>query len=112
MYLSLPIYVESTRPGGGATVYQARPLFFPQPSVKGERLERVLTRLAQDLGQLLNGLGRSSRHDELAKYTFAPRMRTHRLELTLMLRKRTARVRFLFVTFRHLGRRIVFTPSV
>jgi ATP-dependent Clp protease ATP-binding subunit ClpA len=112
MNLTLPIYVEGSRPGGGALVYHARPLFFPVPTVKGERLERLLTRLAQDLGQLLNALGKADRHDELAAWTFAPPLRTQRLDLTLLLRRRTPRCRFLFVTFRHFGRRLSFTPSV
>ncbi|HKI33955.1 MAG TPA: AAA family ATPase [Gemmataceae bacterium] len=112
MNLTLPIYVESSRPGGGATVYRARPLFFGQPEVRGERLERVLTRLAQDLAQRLNRLGKAKRHEDLADYTFSPQLRTQRLDLTLALRRRTARCRFLFVTFRHFGRRLAFTPGV
>jgi ATP-dependent Clp protease ATP-binding subunit ClpA len=111
MNMTIPIYVEGARSGGG-TVYQARPLFFADPPVRGERLERLLTRLAQDLDRLLSALGRLQRHDDLAARLFSPTLRTHRLDLTLALRRRTARCRFLFVTFRHLGRRLAFTPSV
>jgi ATP-dependent Clp protease ATP-binding subunit ClpA len=112
MNLTLPIYVESFRPGGGATIYRARPLFFDKPEVRGERLERVLTRLAQDLAQQLNRLGKAQRHEELAAYSFNPQLRTQRLDLTLSLRRRTARCRFLFVIFRQLGRRLAFSPGV
>ncbi|HEX5268847.1 MAG TPA: AAA family ATPase, partial [Gemmataceae bacterium] len=112
MNLTLPIYVESSRPGGGATVYRARPLFFPEPVVRGERLERVLTRLAQDVAKQLTDQGRQPRHDALAAWTFSPALRSQRIELRLELRRRTARCRFLFVIFRHFGRRIAFTPSV
>src|SRR5579885_3096312 len=111
MNLSIPIYVEGLREGGG-TIYQARPLFFAAPVARGERLERLLTRLAQDIGRQLSTLGRQKRHEELAGWTFSPPLRTHRLDLTLTLRRRTARCRFLFVSFRHFGRRLAFTPSV
>lgn len=112
MNISVPVYVESTRSRGGATVFSARPLFFSQPSQRGERLERLLARLARDLTQALAELGRQGRHDALAAYTFNPSLREQRLELTIALRRRTARCRFLFLVFRHFGRRIAFTPSV
>jgi ATP-dependent Clp protease ATP-binding subunit ClpA len=112
MNLNLPIYVEGTRPAGGATVYQARPLFFPQPEVRGEKLDRLLARLARDLAQLLHGLGRAARHDALAAWSFSPPLHTERLDLALPLRRGTARCRFLFVLFRQFDRRIAFTPSV
>jgi ATP-dependent Clp protease ATP-binding subunit ClpA len=111
MNLSIPIYVEGLRAGGG-TIYQARPLFFAEPVVRGERLERLLARLAQDIGRELSALGRKTRHEELAAWTFSPHLRTQRLDLTLTLRRRTARCRFVFVSFRHFGRRLAFTPSV
>ena len=112
MNLSVPIYVEGQKPNGGATTYQARPLFFGAPVVRGQNLDRLLTRLAQDLGQCLTDLGRQPRHTELAAYTFAPRVSTQRLDLLLELRRTTARCRYLFVTFRHFGRSLAFTPSV
>ena len=112
MNLTLPIYVESLKPAGGATVFQVRPLFFPRPLLRGDRIDRVLGRLAQDLDQELTRLGREARHDELAGYTFYPRLGQQRVELTLELRRRTARCRFLFVWFRQFGRRLAFTPAV
>ena len=112
MNLTIPIYVESSRPGSGATVYEARPLFIDHLTVTGERLERVLTRLAQDLTRRLNTLGKEKRHEALAACIFSPVLRTQRLDLTLALRRRTARCRFLFATFRAFGRRLAFTPSV
>src|SRR5689334_21405884 len=112
MNLSIPIYVEGLRAAGGGTIYQARPLFFAVPVIRGERLERLLTRLAQDIGKHLGSLGRQQRHEELAAWTFSPPLRTQRLDLTLTLRRRTARCRFLFVSFRQFGTRLAFTPSV
>jgi ATP-dependent Clp protease ATP-binding subunit ClpA len=112
MNITLPLYVEGIKQRGGAILYQARPLFFPTPLVRGEKLERLLTRLMLDLGQVLTELGRRERHDELARYTFSPRLAQERLEVTIPLRRRTARCRFLFVSFRQFGRRIAFTPGV
>ncbi|HEY1859163.1 MAG TPA: AAA family ATPase, partial [Gemmataceae bacterium] len=94
------------------TVYYARPLFFDNVEMRGEKLDRVLARLTQELSQYLNGLARQDRHDELAARTFSPGLGQQRLELTFSLRRRTARCRFLFVMFRQFGRRVVFTPSV
>jgi len=112
MNISIPIYVEPLKPKTGSVVYQARPLFFAEPSVRGQHLDRLLARLAQDLGRTLTHLGRAARHEALAEYTFAPRLSQQRLDLTLVLRRGTLRCRFLFVIFRHFGRRLVFTPSV
>jgi ATP-dependent Clp protease ATP-binding subunit ClpA len=112
MNINLPIYVEGTRPGGGAIVYHARPLFFRHPVVRGEKLDRLTARLARDLAKHLHELGRQGRHDELAAWTFSPTLHTQRLDLTLALRRGTARCRFLFVLFRQFDRRIAFTPSL
>jgi ATP-dependent Clp protease ATP-binding subunit ClpA len=112
MHLTVPIYVEGNKPGGGQTVYRARPLFFNEPLVQGDQLDRLLGRLTRELGQRLTTLGREDRHDALAAYTFYPTLRQQRLDLTLLLRRRTARCRFLFVIFRQFGRRVAFTPSV
>ena len=59
MNLNIPIYVEGMQPGGGATVYTARPLFTDAPRVRGEKLERLMTRLAQDLGRRLTDLAQT-----------------------------------------------------
>jgi ATP-dependent Clp protease ATP-binding subunit ClpA len=112
MNLSIPIYVEGKPTPNAGTIYQARPLFCADPVVRGERLERLLARLAQDIGRELGALGRQQRHEDLSAWTFSPPLRTQRLDLTLTLRRRTARCRFLFVSFRNFGRRLAFTPSV
>ncbi|MBL8797667.1 MAG: ATP-dependent Clp protease ATP-binding subunit [Planctomycetia bacterium] len=112
MNLDIPIYVEGSKPAAGPLIYRARPLFFTEPEVRGQHLDRLLAKLAQDLGRVLSLLGRATRHDALGEYTFAPRLGSRRLDLTLVLRRSTLRCRFLFVVFRHFDRRLAFTPSV
>jgi ATP-dependent Clp protease ATP-binding subunit ClpA len=112
MNINLPIYVEQIQTKDKPVVYTARPLFFAEPFVRGERLERLMARLARDLSLKLGALGRAARHDELAAYTFYPRLQQQRLDIDIVLRRRTARCRFLFISFRQLGRRIVFTPGL
>jgi ATP-dependent Clp protease ATP-binding subunit ClpA len=112
MNLNIPIYVESTREADHKTVYTARPLFFSGPCVRAEKLDRLMTHLAQELGQHLSRLGREARHDELTGCTFHPVFRQEKHELRFSLRRHTARCRFLFVSFRQFGRSVAFTPSV
>jgi ATP-dependent Clp protease ATP-binding subunit ClpA len=112
MMITVPAYVEGKKPGGGPTVYEARPLFFNGPSARGDRLDRLLSHLTRELVKHLTDLAKEPRHDHLAASTFNPRLHSQRLELTLILRRRTAQCRFLFVSFSHLGRRIAFTPSI
>jgi ATP-dependent Clp protease ATP-binding subunit ClpA len=112
MNLSLPVYVEGIRLPGVAPVFLARPLFFAEPEVRGEKLDRVLMRLARDLGQQLTRLGREGRHEFLAAYTFYPALSQQRLQLTLVLRRHTVRCRLPFVVFRQFGRRLAFSPKV
>ena len=112
MNLTLPIYVEGSTRVQRTTVYRARPLFFPTPVLQNENLDRLLTRLAQELGKTLTELGRGQRHEQLAAYSFSPKVAQHRLDLVLQLRRHTARCRFLFVLFHQLDRRLAFTPSL
>ncbi len=112
MNLNIPIYVESVREADKKTVYLARPLFFPGPRARAEKLDRLMTHMAQELGQYLSQLGREARHDALAACTFHPAFRQEKHELRFSLRRQTARCRFLFVSFRQFGRRLAFTPSV
>ncbi len=111
MKFTLPIYVE-TRKGSHGQEFVARPLFFPQPRRHGEKLERVMQRLTDDLREYLLELGKAYRHDELARWTFAPPLETCRLDLELLLRRRTSRLRLFFVSFEALGRRLAFSPAV
>jgi hypothetical protein len=80
MNLTVLIYVEGRKAGGRATTYRARPLFFDVPTLAGDKLERLLSRLAHDIGQMLSVVGREACQDSLAAWTFFPALGQHRLE--------------------------------
>ncbi len=61
---------------------------------------------------MLHRLGERPRHDEFARYGFAPPLEYHRIEVPVELRRQVVRVRLLFVVLRALGRRIAFAPAL
>ncbi|HYV38495.1 MAG TPA: AAA family ATPase [Gemmataceae bacterium] len=107
MTIIVPLYVHSVD-----GQFDVRPLFFPQPSARAPKLERALHQVTQKLRETLHFLGKELRHDELARYTFNPELDYHRLDVTVDLRRRVAKSRFLFVIFEALDRRIAFTPTL
>ena len=107
MQFRIPAYVQQTK-----NSYTARPLFFPEPARHDDNLNRLLTKLTRDIVTGLEGLARDHRHDELAAWSFSPRVTAHRLPLEIELRRRTAKVKYLVAAFDHFDRRIAFTPSV
>src|SRR5688572_7907471 len=113
MNLTIPLYVEERkRPGLPAPVFTVRPLFFDQPSESAELLSRAVTKLAQSLRRLLDALGKQMRHDELAAWTFNPELDERQVDLTVQLRRSTARCRLRIVSFDALGRRVAFVPAL
>src|SRR5215207_3356277 len=106
MRFRVPITVAQTAAG-----YAARPLFFPRPARTDDNLNRLLTKLAGDIVRAIESDARADRQDAAARWAFAPPVAQHRLALEIELRRRTARGKFLFVAFDHLGRRLAFTPS-
>src|SRR5262249_21483940 len=113
MTITLPIYVRTVDAADGqGRAYEGRPLFHDAPTRRDPSLERALNLLTTDLPQPLGALGRRDRHEELAEWAFCPEIESRRLDLVIELRRSRAQVRFLFVTFEALGRRLAFTPSV
>lgn len=108
MIFRVPIYVSADKAG----THTARPLFFDQPSRQDANLNRLISKLAREIVQEIDRLGKQSRQDECARFAFSPAVTQHRLTLKLELRRRTAKARLLFVAFRHLGKKLAFTPSV
>jgi ATP-dependent Clp protease ATP-binding subunit ClpA len=112
MRLSIPVLVETVRDENAWTVYTARPLFFTEPQARDRDLRRLTAKIGRDLQRQLDRLGKEARHDDLAQYTFHPRLQSQRVELKIELRRRLVRARYLIVTFRHHGRRIAMVPSL
>jgi len=107
MLFRIPIYVSQSKAG-----YAARPLFHAAPSRTDDNLNRLLTKLSRDIVQNLERLGRLSRHEDAAAWTFSPRIGSRRAPLELSLRRRNVRVKYFLATFQHFGRRIAFAPDV
>ena len=107
MNFRIPIYVFQ-HPRG----YTARPLFFSSPERTDDKLNRLLTKLTRELITQLERLGREKRHDAVAAWAFSPRVTGHRVSLEIELRRRIARVKYVFVAFDHMGLRLAFTPAV
>lgn len=107
MLFHVPVYIAQVKTG-----HVARPLFFTYPERRDDNLNRLLTKLSRDIVVVLEKLGLETRHDEAARWAFNPRLSTHRVPLTFEMRRRTVKTRYFFVAFRHLGKKIAFTPSV
>ena len=113
MIFSIPILVEE-RPAVEAkpALFTVRPLFRTEPVHRAEKLSRALTRLSNDLHQLLLNLGKEPRHDELADWTFHPHLEELVGEVRLELSSGSSLRRFLFVGYPALDRRLYFTPAL
>lgn len=113
MNIRVPIFVEQRDvPDTPRPVFIVRPLLCPAPQRHGEELNRALTKLAQDLRKLLDGLARQPKQEFLAQWTFSPTIQEQRLSFSILLRRQTARVSLLVCAFEALGRRIAFIPQV
>jgi ATP-dependent Clp protease ATP-binding subunit ClpC len=107
MRFRLPIFIAQS-----GTSYAARPLFFANPERSDENLNRLLTKLSGDIVGAIETTARDDRQDDVAKWAFAPTITQQRLQIPINLRRRTVKGRFLFVSFRHLGRKLAFSPSL
>jgi ATP-dependent Clp protease ATP-binding subunit ClpC len=113
MNLTIPIFVESSKPHGQpATLFVCRGLFIDGPSAQSQQLNRAVNELVKQLKRRLDGLAREPRHDDFLAATFCPDLADHRLDLALDLRSGWQRCRLSVVTFRALERRIAFSPSL
>jgi ATP-dependent Clp protease ATP-binding subunit ClpC len=108
MIFRVPIYVAAEKGGS----FLASPLFFDRPARSDSNLNRLISKLARDVARAIEEAGKQDRHDECARWSFSPAITQHRLDLEIELRRRKAKVRYLFVAFRHMGKRLAFTPAV
>ena len=108
MIFRVPIYVAAGSNGS----FTARPLFFAEPSRSDANLNRLVSKLARDITKTIEEVGKDSRHEALSRWTFAPSITQTRLSLEIELRRQKVKVKHLFVAFRHLGKRLAFTPAI
>jgi ATP-dependent Clp protease ATP-binding subunit ClpC len=108
MIFRVPIYVAA---GSGGS-FTARPLFFPQPERTDTNLNRLISKLARDITKRIEELGKEDRQDDCARWTFSPDLTQHRHLIEVELRRRTVKVKLLFVAFKHLAKRLAFTPAL
>jgi ATP-dependent Clp protease ATP-binding subunit ClpA len=111
MNLTIPLLVSETRPPGTSTpMFGVTPLLERGPSGQSQHLSRAVTKLANELRKHLDQLGRQPRHDQLLRWTFCPAISEHQLKERLILRRGTAEVRVLVVSFAAFDRRIALIP--
>jgi ATP-dependent Clp protease ATP-binding subunit ClpA len=107
MQFRVPILVVQVKGG-----YTARPLFHPRPSRSDDNLQRLTTKLTRDLIQLIEVQARSHRQDDVALWTFAPAVTTHRHDVEIDLRRRLVKLRLLFVQWEQWDRKLAFCPAI
>ncbi|HET6880569.1 MAG TPA: AAA family ATPase [Pirellulales bacterium] len=113
MDLNIPIYVESYKPPGQpAPLFVCRGLFIEGPAAQATQLNRAVNELVKQLKRRLEALAREPRHDDFLAAIFCPEVDDHRLDLAFDLRSGWQRCRLSVVTFRALGRRLAFSPSL
>lgn len=113
MIFSIPIFIEERSSDlANLPAYIVRPLFHDQPVQRAEKLSRALTKLSNDLYQLLHDHGKDPRHDELLKWTFCPVLDEATLELRFELASGSHRHKFFFAGYPALGRKLYFTPTL
>lgn len=113
MIFSVPIFVEERSSGlARPPTFIARPLFHAEPIQRAEKLSRALTKLSNDLRDLLRQLGEEPRHDALADWTFNPWFEEATLEIRLELDSGSHRRWFFLAGYSTLDRKLYCTPSL
>lgn len=109
MIFRVPVYVTNDRQTKGH--YVAQCLFAPSVVRRDDNLNRLMSKLTRDIARTIEKLAKENRHDAVGQWAFCPTMTQHRLTVDLDLRRRKGKEKLLFVVFRHMGKRIAFTPS-
>ncbi|MEZ6141418.1 MAG: AAA family ATPase [Zavarzinella sp.] len=107
MNFQIPIFVQEIH----GKNYLARPLFSEAPARTGGQLNKLYQRLSLDIVRFLESQSKEARHDHIARLSFAPVIQQHRVKMKLVLRTGTVDYQQFFVSFEHLGRKLVFSPN-
>src|SRR5262245_52067500 len=102
MIFRVPVYVAAEKGGS----FTARPLVFSARDSAKTNRNCLITKLARDVTKTIDEAGKADRHDECARWSFSPALTQHRIDFPIELRRRKAKARYLFVAFRHLGKRL------
>jgi hypothetical protein len=113
MQISIPVLAtEQKQPNQPTPTVSVRPLFSLSPIEQGGSLQRALNKLANKIRENFEGLGKQSRHFDLAWHTFSPYLYTKTVNVRLVLSSQTFDCKYLFVIFDAFGKKIVYTPNV
>ena len=112
MELSFPIHVELLKPEGQAPIYHAKLLFFPWISSSDPMLQRATNRLLSRTKKEFDRIGRMWSHRELFHCAVNPNLTTHRVKLSLDLKNRWVKVKYMLVVIEAFDRKIVFNPKL
>ncbi len=110
MRIELPLFVQVGTVDVPKGVTSVRPLFFEDPVESDQEIAKARAKLAIGLMKMLGGMARDGQHRELAKYTFCPELDLHSLKFRVDLRRQSFHGRFPTVVFRHMSRRLAFSP--
>lgn len=113
MKITIPIYIkhipQDPRP---YPLYNVSPLFTDTPMGSSENLQTAISDFVRQFREQLDRAGREMRHIYQAHHAFYPRIEERILPITIQLKQRIARCKFLFIVTSHFNRKIVFTPSI
>ncbi|MBI3653743.1 MAG: ATP-dependent Clp protease ATP-binding subunit [Acidobacteria bacterium] len=113
MKITVPIYIQKhSGKGAPPQTHILRPLFHPHLEVRGEDLNRAMTKMAQKLRRECGELGSQRRHEQLSRFAFAPDLEDHFCKFNFEMLSRRARCHLLVVVCKSLGRKIAFSPSL
>lgn len=113
MNISIPLYIEQTPASeDNFSTYKVKPLFFSYSEFSDEKLQRAINKFVKDFTIDLENEGKIFFQERLAEFAFSPEIEDHFLKLKIELAKRVDRVKFLFIVFKSLKRRLAFTPSI
>src|SRR5438046_800509 len=113
MNLLIPVYIEEHKlPGEASPQFTLRPLFFKAPAKSARKLSAGMSKLAQAIRNRPDAVAQEPLQHQLIPWTFSPALSEHRLKFSLQLRRQTAEVRFVVVTFDAFDRRIALAPAI
>ncbi len=105
--ITVPIYVEER------DVFVLRPLFFPNgPEATDKKLSKATSSMVRKLRDYFKALARQGDTQTISRLAFAPNFDDKRVKFTCLLRRESAKLNLLVVTFRSCGRRMAFVPSI